>query len=81
MVDQNGSKYVPLRWVISILVALFFSASGLIVADTRSSITRAQSAVDCLQREKVDKEQHYRELSEIRGSLLRIEDKIDKIRK
>lgn len=78
MVESNGSKYVSIKWVVSILAALVFAASGMIVADTRAGITKALYATECLQRDKVDKDQHYRELAEIKSLLLRIEDKIDR---
>ena len=78
--NGNGSKFVSFRVVVGSLAALVLLLAGGVIADTRATISRIQYATECLQREKVDKEQHYRELGEIKSILTRMEDKIDKIK-
>lgn len=77
MTDNGNNRYVTNRWLIGILAALIFAASGIIVADTRSGINKAQVAVECLQKDKLDKDQYYRDLTDIRDAIKSIDRKLD----
>jgi hypothetical protein len=76
---ENGNRYVTNRWLIWVLAGLIFAASGIIVADTRSGISKAQTAVECLQKDKLDKDIHYRDMSEIKETMKAIDLKIDRL--
>ena len=80
MTDGNGNRYVSLRWLVWALVALFAFVSTLVIADTKKSIDKALYATECLSKDKVEKADYYRDIGKLEGALVRIEEKIDKIR-
>jgi hypothetical protein len=67
--NGNGNRFVPMKLLISILLALLFAASSIIIADTRSGVTTAQVKIDQLQKDKVDKEQYCRDINEIKAGI------------
>lgn len=69
MVKQNGNTYISWKWLVGILVTLFLAASGLIVNDTRIGISDAKTKIECLQKEKVDKDQYKADIKEIKENL------------
>ena len=87
----NGNS-LTFKWLVGILIAIVFSVTGLIAADTRQSIKDAQelakhnyevnqAKIVCLEREKLDKDQYYRDLREIKSTLNKIDEKLDRIRR
>ncbi len=87
----NGNT-LTFKWLVGILVAVVFSITSIIVADTRQNIRDAQelakvnfqknqAKIECLEKEKLDKDQYYRDLREIKTTLNKIDEKLDKIRK
>jgi len=75
----NG-KNVTWQWLVGVLLILVFAAGGIIVADTRTGVKDAVVKIEVLQEKKLDKEQHYRDMVEIKGMLKDIVVKIDKLR-
>ncbi len=79
--DANGNgKYVSTKFLVAILIAIVFAAVGLIVADTRGGVSKAQDQIQCLQKDKLDRETYYRDMTEIRETLIRMDFKLDRIR-
>jgi hypothetical protein len=72
MPENGNSKYVTQKWLVWVLASLVFAASGIIVADTRSGISNAQTKIDALKDTKVDKEQYCRDISEIKTGINRL---------
>ena len=79
MPPVNG-KNVTWQWLVGVLLILVFAAGGIIVADTRTGVKDAVVKIEVLQEKKLDKEQHYRDMVEIKGMLKDIVVKIDKLR-
>jgi type I restriction-modification system DNA methylase subunit len=88
----NGNGSLTFKWLVGILGVVLFSVITVIAADTRSSIKDAaelakhnyevnQAKIVCLEREKLDKDQYYRDLREIKATLNKIDEKLDRIRK
>jgi len=80
MTDSNGTKYVSVKFLVWVLVALFTFASGQMIYDTKKNIEKALDATECLAKDKVEKSDYFRDMGELKGSLGRIEDKIDRMR-
>ena len=76
----NG-KNVTWQWLAGTLLILVFAAGGIIVADTRTGVFNAVVKIEVLQDKKLDKEQYYRDMSEVKGILKDIVVKIDKLRR
>lgn len=92
MTEINGSGKLTFKWLASILLTLLFAAGGVIMAQTQASIVEAQKKseenyksnqykIECLQKEKLDKDQYYRDMRDIKVALEKINDKLDKIKK
>lgn len=69
MAEGNGEKFISWRWIVGILIAIVFAASGIIVGDTRSGISEAKSRIDQLQKEKVDIDRYQVDMKEIKTDL------------
>ncbi len=87
----NGNGSITFKWLVGILIAIVFAVTSLIAADTRQAIKEAQDLaknnfainqkkIECLEKEKLDKDQYYRDLREIRVGIEKINEKLDKIR-
>jgi hypothetical protein len=76
--NGNGSKYVSWRWIVGILVVLFFSASGMIIADTRTDVAKVSEKIECVQKDKVDKEQYREDMRNVNRKLDIILDRLPK---
>lgn len=80
MPETNGSnKFITFKVLVSILVTILLATVGLVVSDTRTGIDRAVSKIECLERDKLDKDQYYRDMSDIKGTLIRMDGKLDRI--
>jgi len=79
--DGNGSRFVSTKWLIGILMFIVFAASGLIVGDTRNSVTEVRSKTEALQEKKLDKEQYYIDMREIKETLKDIARDVKNIKK
>jgi hypothetical protein len=95
---SNGSGSLTFKWLTGILVSVLIILSGILLADTKTNLKEVklelaqraqanQEKIECLQREKVDKEQYYRDISEIKQAMKdqaviseKIMDKLEKIR-
>ncbi len=70
MANGNGEiTYVSWKWIVGILILIIFSATGLIINDTRIGISEAKDKIEVLQKEKVDKEQYQCDIKEIKDGL------------
>ena len=76
----NG-KNVTWQWAAGVLLTLVFAAVGIIVADTRTGVSNAVVKIEILQDKKLDKEQYYRDIGEIKQTLKDIVIKIDKLKR
>jgi len=76
-----NEKNVTWQWLVGVLLILVFAAGGIIVADTRTDVFNTVVKIENLQEKKLDKEQHYRDMVEIKGMLKDIVVKIDKLRR
>ncbi len=77
--DGNSSRFVSVKLLITVLIAIVFAATGLIVADTRSVVTNAQWKIDQINILKLDKDQYYRDMTDIKETLQRLDLKLDKL--
>ena len=75
----NG-RNVTWQWLVGVLLILVFAAGGIILADTKAEVQKVQGKVEQVQEKKVDKEQYYRDIGEIKQALIKIADKLDKIK-
>jgi hypothetical protein len=88
----NGNGSLTFKWLVPILITILLAAGGALIADTKSSIkdvkselalwaTTNQEKIECLEREKLDKDQYYRDLREIKNGIEKINDKLDKLKR
>jgi hypothetical protein len=95
---SNGSGNLTFKWLTGGLIGLLMIVGGTLLADQRSKINdvKAELAergktnlakIECLEREKLDKDLYYRDIREIKESLKeqaetsqKIMDKLEKIR-
>ena len=75
----NG-KNVTWQWLVGILLILLFAAGGILLADNKAKVQKNETKIEQIQREKVDKDQYYRDIGEIKDSLKYIGIKLDKLR-
>jgi|GEM_PF-6710168 hypothetical protein len=87
----TGSGNLTFKWLVGILMVVLFAAGSGLIADTRTNIKETktevltvakvnQEKIECLQREKLDKDLYYRDMREIKSSLEKINDKLDNLR-
>ena len=76
-----NEKNVTWQWLVGILLILLFAAGGVILADNKSAVQKAQVKIDQMQENKVDKEQYRLDIADIKGTLKGISEKIDKLRR
>jgi len=92
---SNGSGAVTFKYLVPVLgivlLALLTFIGGTLIADTREKIkdvkTEAvdnaktnKAKIECLEKEKLDKDQYYRDMRDIKVSLSDINDKLDALR-
>jgi hypothetical protein len=92
MTNGNGSGSLTFKWLVGILIIIIFAVTSIILADTKTAIREAkelaitnhladQVKIECLEKEKLDKDQYYRDLRDIKATLTKIDEKLDKIKK
>ncbi len=92
MTNGNGSGNLTFKWLVGILISIVILVTGIMAADTRQSIKDAQELaktnfainqkkIECIEKEKLDKDQYYRDLRDIKATLTKIDEKLDKIKK
>jgi len=67
---KNGS--VTWKWLVGVLVALLFIVAGSVMAGM-------QSDIKALRAEKVDKEQYYRDIAELKAGMGKMDLKLDRL--
>uniref|UniRef100_A0A6H2A2W4 Uncharacterized protein n=1 Tax=viral metagenome TaxID=1070528 RepID=A0A6H2A2W4_9ZZZZ len=67
--------------VIAVLIVLILAAYGIIVADTRTSITTNAAKIEAVMERKVEKEQYYRDIGDIKNTLTAMDGKLDRMRR
>lgn len=77
--DGGSSRFVSVKLLVSVLIAIVFAATSLIVADTRSGVTNAQMKIDQINVLKLDKDQYYRDMVDIKDTLQRMDMKLDRL--
>jgi len=75
----ENNRFLSWKWLVGLLLVVVFSASGVILSDTRVTLTEAKQNISLLQKEKLDKDQYIRDITEIKGTLLRMDAKLDRI--
>ena len=80
MANTTNGGYLT-KILIGILLTIVFAATSMIISDTRSGVFNAFAKIETLQKEKVDKERYYPDISEIKQALKEINDKIDRLRR
>ena len=75
-----SGKNVTWQWLVGILVVLLFAAGGVLLADNKAKVQKNETKIEQIQKEKVDKEQYYIDISDIKKTLVAIDGKIDRIR-
>ena len=75
----NG-KNVTWQWLVGVLVVLLFAAGGVLLADNKAKVQKNETKIEQMQERKVDKEQYYIDISDIKKTLVAIDGKIDRIR-
>ena len=76
--NMNG-KSVTWQWLVGVLVVLLFAAGGVLLADNKARVQKSETRIEQMQERKVEKEQYYRDIADIRDTLKTIDGKIDKI--
>ena len=77
--NLNG-KNVTWQWLVGVLMVLLFAAGGVLLADNKAKVQKNETRIEQMQEKKVEKEQYYRDIADIRDILKAIDGKIDKIR-
>ena len=77
--NVNG-KNVTWQWLVGVLLILLFAAGGVLIADNKAVVVKNQVRIEKLGEQKVDKEQYYIDIADIKSTLKVIDGKIDKIR-
>lgn len=88
---DNGNGKLTWRWLGGVLLFIVFATVGMIMAETKTSIVEAQKKaeefyktnqvkIECVQREKLDKDQYYRDISEIKDAVKEINHKLDRMK-
>lgn len=80
MPENGNGKYISWKAVVGVAVAVLLSTVGLVVNDTRSGVKDSLMKIECLQKEKLDKELYYRDMSDIKETLQRMDRKLDVLR-
>jgi hypothetical protein len=75
----NSSRFVSVKLLITILLAVVFAATSLILSDTRSSVSSAQAELKSIQLLKLDKDQYYRDMADVKDVLQRMDVKLDRL--
>ena len=74
-----NEKNVTWQWLVGVLVVLLFAAGGVLLADNKAKVQKNETRIEQMQERKVEKEQYYRDIADIRDTLKTIDRKIDKI--
>lgn len=77
--NGNSSRFVSVKLLLTILLAIVFAATSLILSDTRSSVSDAKMEIKQVQLLKLDKDQYYRDMVNIKDTLQRMDLKLDKL--
>lgn len=77
--NLNG-KNVTWQWLVGILVVLLFAAGGALLADNKAKVQKNETQIEQMQERKVEKDQYYRDIADVKDALKAIDEKIDKIR-
>ena len=77
----NTNASVTWKWIVGVLVPLIFLFGGIIVADNRAIVQKTQDKIEEVRKEKVDKNQYYRDIADIKDTLRGIDRKINEIQK
>lgn len=91
MTSSNGSGNLTYKWLVPLLIAALFTIGGVLLADQRDKIKEVKTEavenakankakIDCLERDKLDKELYYRDMRDIKLSLSDISNKLDALR-
>jgi uncharacterized protein YpmS len=71
--ETNGNgKSVTWKWLVGILVGLLFLIAG-------SVLSGMQADIKSLRAEKVDKEQYYRDIGEVKTRMENMDGKLDRL--
>ena len=77
--NLNG-KNVTWQWLVGVLMVLLFAAGGVLLADNKVKVQKNETKIEQMQERKVEKEQYYRDIADIKDTLKAIDGKVDKIR-
>ena len=88
---DNGNGKLTWRWLGGVLLIIVFAAVSMIMAETKTSIAEAQKKaeefykanqvkIECLQKDKLDKEQYYKDIADIKDAVKDINRKLDRVR-
>ena len=75
----NSSRFVSVKLLIAILLAVVFAASSLILNDTRTNVAASLVKIEQIQLFKLDKDQYYRDMIDIKDTLQRMDAKLDRL--
>ena len=75
MTESGNGKMAKV--IMGVLIALILAAYGLIVADTRDDIQENKVMISHNTERKVDKQQYYRDIEDIKFSLNEIKRKLN----
>ena len=81
MTDQAGNRDISIKWLVGVLVAFVAFAGGQIITDFKKNVDKVIYATECLAKDKVEKSDYIRDMGEIKAGLLRIESKLETVRK
>ena len=70
--NGKGSGSVTWKWLVGVLITLLFIVAGSVMAGM-------QSDIKTLRAEKVDKEQYYRDIAEVKAGVGKIDNKLDRL--
>lgn len=69
MANNENTTFISWRWLVGILIAVVFAASGIIIGDTRVGVSEAKNRIEQLQKDKVDYERYNCDIKEIKDDL------------
>ena len=69
MANGENDKFISWRFVACSIISIIVLITGAVISDTRANISKAEKHIEKLQHEKVDKEQYYCDIKEIKEGL------------
>jgi hypothetical protein len=69
MAMDSNTKFVPVKWVLAVIISMLFAAVGFAVTSINGNISSLQFKAEQLQEDKVDKDIYNRDIQDIKAGI------------